>query len=237
MRVAIHQPQYWPWPPYINKILICDTFVYLDTVQFSKNGLQNRNRIKTSRGPAWFTLPVAHRLGQRLLDTRLSDPRALARHWKTLEANYAGTPGFRRWREELRRWFERQNDRLCDVAIASTEWLLDKLEIRVRRIRASEMTGPAGSGSALVASICASLGATSYLAGEGGLEYMRPDDFARIGCRVWIQKRCAWTYDQVFPEAGFASELSTLDLLLNCPDGARDIVAGCAHWTRLSDIR
>ena len=46
--VAIHQPQYLPWQPYFAKALASDLFVYLDTVQFQKNGVQNRNQVKTA---------------------------------------------------------------------------------------------------------------------------------------------------------------------------------------------
>ena len=46
MKVAIHQPQYHPWINYYIKIAKADIFVFLDDVQFQKNGLQNRNKIK-----------------------------------------------------------------------------------------------------------------------------------------------------------------------------------------------
>ena len=58
MRVSIHQPQYLPWFPYIQKIISSDLFIFLDSVDFQKNGLQNRNKILTSNGPAWLTVPV-----------------------------------------------------------------------------------------------------------------------------------------------------------------------------------
>ena len=54
-KVSIHQPQYIPWPAYFDKILQSDIFVILDDVQFQKNGLQNRNQIKTPQGKAWLT--------------------------------------------------------------------------------------------------------------------------------------------------------------------------------------
>src|SRR5919199_1238191 len=55
MRVAIHQPQYLPWLGYLAKRAAADVFIYLDTVQYEKNGWQNRNRIKTKDGPRWLT--------------------------------------------------------------------------------------------------------------------------------------------------------------------------------------
>ena len=31
--LAIHQPNYLPWPGYLHKLAACDRFVYLDAVQ------------------------------------------------------------------------------------------------------------------------------------------------------------------------------------------------------------
>src|SRR5256885_17176030 len=63
MKLAIHQPQYLPWLGYLAKWAAADAFVFLDTVQYEKNGWQNRNRIKTAAGPRWVTVPVHARLG------------------------------------------------------------------------------------------------------------------------------------------------------------------------------
>ena len=61
--VAIHQPHYLPWLGYLAKWAAADVFVFLDTVQYTKNGWQNRNRIKTATGPQWLTVPVHAKLG------------------------------------------------------------------------------------------------------------------------------------------------------------------------------
>ena len=58
MRVAIHQPNFLPWPGFFHKWQCADVFVALDTVQFEKNEFQNRNRIKTAHGVRWITMPV-----------------------------------------------------------------------------------------------------------------------------------------------------------------------------------
>ena len=46
-------------------------------------------------------MAVKHELGQSILDTQLADPNVGVKHWKTLQANYARTPGFQRWKDEL----------------------------------------------------------------------------------------------------------------------------------------
>jgi hypothetical protein len=91
VKIAIHQPQYFPWPPYVHKVVSADIFVYLDTVQFTKNGVQNRNRIKTPTGAQWLTLPVRHQFGASIRETSIADPGATGKHWKTVVNNYSRT--------------------------------------------------------------------------------------------------------------------------------------------------
>jgi hypothetical protein len=233
MKVAIHQPQYWPWVPYLHKVMAADVFVYLDTVQFSTGGYQNRNQIKTAQGASWLVLPVQHAFGQRILETRIADPHVLARHWKTLKAHYSRAEGFYCLENALREFCEQPAVLLCDVAIASVEWMLCAMGIRRRCIRASTLPGVRGRGSALVASICEALGARAYLSGSGGVGVLAQEDFHRIGCSVLVQDCAALRYTQTWPGAGFLPQLSALDLILNCPDEAATLIDGSGRWSVL----
>ncbi len=71
MIVSIHQPQYLPWLPYFSKINISDVFVFLDNVQFQKNGLQNRNELKNSSGRFWVTVPISVKLGDTICNVEI----------------------------------------------------------------------------------------------------------------------------------------------------------------------
>ena len=213
-----------------------DIFVYLDTVQFSKNGVQNRNQIKTAQGAQWLSLPVRHEFGQSILDARIADTKAKRKHWKTLAANYARTPGFEMWKEELEALLKEPTDSLCETAIASTEWMLEKLNVKTRRVRASEIPERRGEASELVASLCAALGADFYLTGTGALQYMRAEDFEQAGCEILVQEWTPFEYEQAHSQrVGFVPDLSTLDLLLNCPDKAAQLISEAGDWRPLRD--
>ena len=211
-----------------------DIFVYLDTVQFSKNGVQNRNQIKTSQGPQWLTVAVKHELGQSILDTQLADANVGVKHWKTLQANYARTPGFQRWKDELHTILHQQYLTLDEIAIASTEWMIDQLGISNKRLRASEIAGTHGRASELVASICEALKGDRYLTGTGALAYLQAEDFKRIDCEVLVQRWQPFTYQQ--PHGDFTPDLSTLDLLLNEPDKAAELIADAGSWEAQANV-
>ena len=96
--VAIHQPQYLPYTGFFHKIAHADIFVHLDNVQFQKNGLQNRNKIRTQQGWQWLTVPVAHHFGQLILDVQLDAGGTWPlKHWNALATNYSRAPFFKQY--------------------------------------------------------------------------------------------------------------------------------------------
>ena len=56
--VAIHQPNFFPWLGYFDKLDRADTFVLLDTVEFSKGSRTNRVEVLVGGRPHWITAPV-----------------------------------------------------------------------------------------------------------------------------------------------------------------------------------
>ena len=107
MKVSIHQPQYLPWPPYFKKIDEADLFIILDSVDFQKNGLQNRNQIKTSQGAHWLTVPVEQHLGQKISEVRIQNsPNWRKKHWQAIQQNYSKAPFYSTYIEELRGIYE-----------------------------------------------------------------------------------------------------------------------------------
>src|SRR5215475_5075930 len=114
MKLAIHQPHYLPWLGYFAKWAAADLFVFLDTVQYEKNGWQNRNRIKTREGARWLTVPVRARLGTPIREVLIDSSQPWRdRHFAALESAYGGAPGWGRHHDELHALYEREWERLA----------------------------------------------------------------------------------------------------------------------------
>ena len=216
--------------------MAADIFVYLDTVQYSKNGLQNRNQIKSAKGPLWLTVPVKQHLGLEIRELEIADTRATTKHFKTLQANYARSEGFRNWSSELETLLNSEHTRMSELAIASTEWMLDKLGVQTKRVKASDLNGVEGESSDRVASICKLLDADVYLTGRGALSYLESSDFEANSCTVMVQEWQPFEYPQCFPETGFIPDLATIDLILNCPNEAANLIETAGSWSKLENF-
>ena len=230
MKVAIHQPHYLPWLGYLAKWAAADVFIFLDTVQYEKNGWQNRNRIKTRRGPAWLTVPVHAPFGTRLdavtIDTRQPWRR---RHLAALEHAYAGAPAFDRYRAELATLWQTEWSHLAPLNVTSARWLAQAFGITTPSYLASEMdvtdTDPAGR----LVGLCRAVGGDTYLAGRDGVVYMDLDRFRQAGIGIRVQRYTHPVYPQ--PHGDFAPFLSGVDLLLTHGDQGRRILEQGDAWS------
>jgi hypothetical protein len=236
VRVAIHQPHYLPWLGYFAKWASADLFVFLDTVQYEKNGWQNRNRIKTPDGPRWLTVPVKARLGMTVsvvpIDT--SQPWR-ARHLRSIENAYAKAPRWSRYRDALGSFYAREWERLAPLAVDSARWLADALGVSTPARLASELAvsdGPRPDATARLVAVCRAVGADTYLAGRDGARYLDAEQFAAAGIAVLTQRYEHPVYGQSGGE--FAPFLSALDLLLMQGDEALGILREGNTWSPLS---
>ena len=59
MKVAIHQPEHFPYLGFFQKMKYVDVFVILDDAQFSKGNWHNRNKfLNKNDKEEWFTVQL-----------------------------------------------------------------------------------------------------------------------------------------------------------------------------------
>jgi hypothetical protein len=225
MIVSIHQPAYLPWLGYLHRIAMSDEHVVLDNVQFEKNSFTNRNKLKTTQGWCWLTVPVktAGRFGQLAIrDVEIAPDRPWAqKHWATLQLSYGKAPFFAEHSAFFDDVYKRPWAKLQDLAWTITEYLLDAFEIRTRIGFASQMN-VSGKKDELVLNLCRELNADVYLSGPLGREYLRENLFAQQGVTVRYHDYHHPQYKQL--HAGFEPYLAALDLLFNAGPKSREIM-------------
>ncbi len=217
MIVSIHQPQYIPWLPYFLKAEERDVFILLDSVDFQKNGLQNRNQIKTVQGAQWLTVPIKQKLGQKIIDVQIDNSSNWRRkHWQGIQLSYGKAGAQNPYMEELEEVFSRDWTSLCELNIYLTTLMLRWLGIEKKMQRSSEMKAR-GSSSDLVLNLCLESGATRYISGSGGHNYLDERAFMEAGVElVYLSSTLPEIYPQMYPKVGFVNGLSALDIILNC---------------------
>lgn len=214
--VAIHQPAYLPWLGYLARIAACDAFVFLDTVQFEKNSFTNRNRIKTANGPQWLTVPVlGHGHTTKPMNELAIDNRQdwRKKHLRSVEQNYSRAPWFKQNFSRLAKLYSEPTDRLADLCFSQLQFWLAEFEITTPVVRASSLP-VTGQKSGLVLALCEHLGASRYLSGPMGRDYLELGEFARRGIAVDFDEFVHPAYPQLYGD--FVPALSVVDYWMNC---------------------
>ncbi|HXU91570.1 MAG TPA: WbqC family protein [Methylomirabilota bacterium] len=231
MKIAVHQPHYLPWLGYLAKWAAADVLVFLDTVQYEKNGWQNRNRIRTADGAQWLTVPVHAHLGTPIGDVAVDATQPWrARHLRAIEHAYARAPHVSRHQANLRALLDVQWTRLVDLAVASAAWLAQAVGIATPTRLASTLGVDGDDATGRLVAICKALGADTYLAGAHGARYMDAERFREAGIGVLYQHYEHPVYPQQHGE--FVPFLSGVDLLLNHGDESLSILRRGDSWGR-----
>lgn len=213
--VTIHQPQYFPWLGYFDKLSRADVFVSLGDVQFIKNEYKNRTRVKGAGGVQWLTVPVHYHLGQTFAEVRPADEQPWRKkHIDTLRACYGKTPHFARYETEVSALLSQPWDSLDTLSRATVDFCCKALGIKVPAFCSSDIADKSDDQTQRLVDICKHFGATHYLSGPSGREYLREDTFVAAGIAVIYHDYKHPTYQQRFGD--FAPYLSVLDLLCNC---------------------
>jgi len=210
--VSIHQSQYLPWPAFFRKIAQSDIFVVMDDVQYQKNGVQNRNKVRNKSGDFWLTIPVSGNIDDMIKDKRIADKKWKKKHFQSLSQAYAKAPYWSDYSDFFQELYQSDVFLLHEVNNAFMTYILEQLDIKTKMVLMSELEYQ-GEKSALVMDICSTLGATTYLSGNGSKAYLNEGEFSAAGIKIEYMESINPVYTQIHGE--FISNLSILDMLFN----------------------
>ena len=219
MMLSAHQPAYLPWLGYLDKIASADVFVFLDDVQFEKNSFINRNRIKTSQGAQWLTVPVRMKghMYATLLNTSMDDSQPWRRkHLAAVALNYRKARFFDYAYPRLEVLLGAATQDLADFCWEQLRFWVAEFCIATRLVRQSQAPVE-GTKSELVLNLCLQQGADAYLSGKLGRDYLDLASFEARGIDVRFQQFNPQPYPQLW--GAFEPGLSVLDYWMNCGPG------------------
>ena len=217
--VSIHQPQYLPWYFYFQKIIDSDIFIFLDNVDYQKNGLQNRNQIKTQNGAHWLTIPVNRKSGSKINQMK-TDKKLnwVKKHLQTINENYNKSSLYLENKHEFENIYKVNAENLSNLNIELIKFFLKLMKINKNIMLASELD-VRGSKSELICNLCKKVGAEIYISGDGGKNYLQHKFFIKENIKIkFMKKSKIKSYQQLINTNNFIENLSILDLIF-CTNG------------------
>jgi len=230
MMVSINQPAYLPWLGYFDRIDKSDIHVVLDHVQFEKNSMVNRNKILANGRDVMLTIPVdtKGKFGDLALNKiQISQQtKWIKKHYATIQQSYAKAPYKSTILPILKKFYDDcSNEKLLNqVLVKNLSCFIELLKIKNTQIIYSSTLDISASKSDLVLDICRKLGATDYLSGPFGRDYLDIDSFEFYGIKIHYHDYQHPSYQQ--KDTSFQAYLSVVDLLFNHFENALEIIRG-----------
>lgn len=165
---------------YFDRLAKSDIHVSLDHVAVSKGDFVNRTRIQQRDGRVmWLTIPTKAGVPINELGTHYAPDHGNWRHKhaRSLYQCYPDIPHL------ATKWFHRHY--LVGVLKQTTDFLADQLGVTTERVSSAGLGGSKlGTKSELVLNLCKEVGATTYLSGPHGRDYLDLPAFERAGIEV-----------------------------------------------------
>ncbi len=231
--ISGHQPGYLPWLGLFHKMSLADQFIVMDDAQYLHKDWQNRNRILTTQGPLWLTVPVLHKEATGLpirevrIDTSLKGTNKdwQLKHYQSIKQNYSRAPFWSTYAPFLEELYLKQTwEWLIDPCLTFLYQIMKETKIEPELIMSSQCNFTRKK-SDLILEHCERFSADIIALGAMGEDYLTTDDFINRGIFVHFQHYQHPVYPQKGPE--FVSHLSILDLLMNCgPESGNILKSG-----------
>jgi len=219
MIVTIHQPDFLPWLGFFDRWKKSNLYIVLDDVQFLRQGWHHRDRIMTTKGPSWLTVPVykKNKYTQLIRDVKIDNKTSWRKsHLRTIEVNYKKAPGFDNYFSKIEDIYAKNHPSLIDLNMDLLKLIADEFKIEIPLRMASEYKIKSDSTQRLVDLVKAA-GGTKYLTGVGSRDYLDESLFHKEGIEVIWQEYEHPVYKQLHGE--FVSGLSAVDYLMMSDKG------------------
>jgi len=230
--IAIHQPNYCPWLGYFFKIYASDVFVFLDDVQFAKEGLTKRTFIRKNAQQCekrYLTIPVKKSLLQTdIVDVEIDFKRDWVQlHLENLRQIYRHAPYFDDYFPFVSTLLlsANQYDKLADFNINCVQQIADLLHLKTVFYRSSELAVQ-GAKFEYIKGLIDHFDATTYLSGTGARSYNEDVYFEKTGKQLIYNAFFPFLENQKYlqQQGDFLNGLSILDALFNVGvEGIREL--------------
>ncbi|MFK2878783.1 WbqC family protein [Rhodanobacter hydrolyticus] len=234
-RVAVIQSSYLPWKGYFDIMHDVDEFIFYDDVQFTKSDWRTRNRIKTSQGLQWLSVPAGPDIRRLICEVVLNDPAWQAKHWRSICQNYSKAPYFSVYREFFEdfylgaRWSSLSTMNQHLIRRIATDLLGITTAFRDSRELAAQ-----GQRLDRLLDLLRKVNATAYVSGPAAKDYIDPAYFEELGIELSYKDYSDYpAYPQSHPP--FEHAVSIIDLIFNTGPQAPEYIWG--HRSKSVEVK
>lgn len=227
--VAIHQPNFFPWLGYFDKMARSDVFVFLDHVQLPKTGGVWCNRVKMliSSEARWVTAPIKRSFHgvAAINDIEWADDKLWrGKLLKTLSTNYGRAPFFDEAMDLLVQLVKWPESNLSNFNIHAIKTIAELVGVRHEHAVVSSQLQVQGAASDMLIDITQKVSGTAYMCGGGASGYQDDEVFEKSDVTLVYQEFTHPEYPQ-FGHKGFVAGLSIVDALMNLGfEGVRRLI-------------
>jgi hypothetical protein len=227
MKGTILQPTYLPWIGYFEMIDSTDIYIVFDHVQFEKKSWQQRNKIKTSNGVIWLSVPIKREKREtRICDIKISYDHGnpLEKHWRTITLVYKKAPYFNEYRSIFEKIYSKEYNHLSDLNVAIIKKICNVLGIKTKIVLSSmlNLNDKNMGKTEKVVNLCKKVDITHLYDAKGAKEFIDDSIFHKEGISITFQHFEHPVYKQLW--GNFIPYLSVIDLLFNEGDKSLDII-------------
>ncbi len=230
-KIAIHQPNLFPWLGYFYKIRLCDEFIFLDHTVNNKSESTYTRRVKIigNNGTEFnVTIPLKKTNNSNFsaLNTweiKFDQHGFPEKLLKTIESTYKKHPFYDETIPLIHKFFINSDESLVNKNIEFIVSVCELLNIKRPFYRSSELQYE-GKSTDLLISLVKNIAGETYISGKGGDNYQNPVLFKEHSISLEYTNFVHPVYDQRM-QTNFKSGLSILDALFNLgTEGTRKLL-------------
>jgi hypothetical protein len=227
--VSIHQPNFFPWLGYFDKIIKSDIFIFLDDVQFPKTGGTWSNRVMVlNQGVSqWLTVPIERNYtGTKNVNEIFFSSKE---NWrdrivKSIRGAYRKAPFFSEVINDIEILINNPVDNLSDYNKNTILEICKLLKIDLSKIKSSSDYPTSSFATERLIELTLGMEGNVYMCGGGASGYQEDEMFLNAGVILQYQNFASKEYKQINTDT-FVNGLTIIDALMNCGyDGTRNML-------------
>ena len=216
MKISIHQPNFFPWVGYFEKINYSDIFLFLDDSYVHKKNLDLLNRSSFIFGDKkkFLSVPIKKNfLIKKISEVEIDNPTS----WKikflnSLNENYKKKFFFDDVMFIIKDILNFESNLITDFNVNAIKRLIKILKLEVKIEFSSNFNSKSNS-SQKILDLVKLNGCNEYISGLGGKNYLKQEEFLKNKIKIIFNKSKNY-YSQ--GNSNFIPGLSILDQLFNC---------------------